>query len=74
MYEVVWKATDSWGQTKEQCMVFYGVELSGYPLLLGIPEMQELQLVLYIADQTWRYHIDPRGLHTVSPRKFVWLA
>ena len=40
-YEVVWKATDSWGSTREQRTIFYGVELSGHPLLLGILGMQE---------------------------------
>ena len=51
-YEILWKATDSWGRTQEQRTVFYGAELSGHSLLLGMPGMQEQRLVVYTGDRT----------------------
>ena len=73
-YEVLWKATDSWGSSREQRTVFYGAELSGHPLLLGMPGMQEQRLAVHTWDRTWRYHIEAKDLHLVSASRFARLA
>ena len=45
-YNVKWKATDSWGKTQEQRTVFYGTELEGEAILIGMPGMIELDLAV----------------------------
>jgi hypothetical protein len=35
-YNVQWKATNSWGKTQEQRTVFYGTELEGEAILIGM--------------------------------------
>ena len=73
-YEIIWKATDSWGRTREQRTVFYGAELSGHPLLLGMPGMQEQYLAVHTWDRSWRYHLLAEELHIVDPKGFEEIA
>jgi transposase InsO family protein len=73
-YEILWKATDSWGRTQEQRTVFYGAELAGHPLLLGMPGMQEQHLVVHTGDRTWRYHIKAQEMQIVSANRFAKLV
>jgi len=70
-YEILWKATDSWGRTQEQRTVFYGAELLGHPLLLGMPGMQEQYLAVHTWDRTWRYHIEAQAMYLVSANRFA---
>lgn len=73
-YEILWRATDSWGRTREQRTVFYGVELPGYPLLLGMPGMQEQHLAIHTWDRTWRYHLQAEEFGVVDAEEFEKLA
>ena len=73
-YNVQWKATDSWGKTQEQCTVFYGTELEGEAILIGMPGMIELDLAVHPKSRNWRYSIGEHDLQVVSPKRFAKIA
>ena len=70
-YNVKWKATDSWGKTQEQRTVFYGTELEGEAILIGMPGMIELDLAVHPKSRNWRYSIGEHNLQVVSPKRFT---
>jgi hypothetical protein len=69
-----WKATDSWGKTQEQRMVFYGTELEEEAILIGMPDMIELDLTVHPKSRNWRYSIGEHDLQVVSPKQFAKIA
>jgi hypothetical protein len=73
-YNVKWKATDSWGKTQEQRTIFYGTELEGEAILIGMPGMIELDLAVHPKSRNWRYSIGEYDLQVVSPKRFVKIA
>ena len=73
-YNVKWKATDSWGKTQEQRMVFYGMELEGEAILIRMPGMIELDLTVHLKSRNWRYSIGEHDLQVVSPKRFTKIA
>ena len=64
-YNVKWKATDSWGKTQEQRTVFYGTELEGEAILIGMPGMIELDLAVHPKTRNWHYSIGEHDLQVV---------
>ena len=67
-YNVKWKATNSWGKTQEQRTVFYGMELDGEAILIGMPGMIELDLAIHSKSRNWCYSIEEHDLQVVSPK------
>ena len=67
-YTIVHTATDSWGKTQEQRTVFYGTELEGEAILIGMPGMIELDLTVHLKSRNWRYSIREHDLQVVSPK------
>ena len=55
-------------------MVFYGTELEGEAILIGMPGMIELDLAIHAKSHNWRYSIGEHNLQVVSPKRFVRIA
>jgi hypothetical protein len=55
-------------------MVFYGMELEGEAILIGMPGMIELDLAIHPKSQNWRYNIGEHDLQVVSPKRFAKIA
>jgi hypothetical protein len=54
--------------------VFYGTELEGEAILIGMPGMIELDLAVHPKSRNWRYSIGEHDLQVVSPKRFVKIA
>ena len=55
-------------------MVFYGTELEGEAILIGMPGMIELDLAIYPKSQNWRYSMRKYDLQVASPNRFTKIA
>ena len=54
--------------------MFYGTELEGEAILIGMPDMIELDLAVHPKSRNWRYSIGEHDLQVVSPKRFAKIA
>ena len=54
--------------------MFYGTELEGEAILIGILGIIELDLVIHPKSRNWRYSIGEHDLQVVSPKRFAKIA